>query len=118
MDILSELGLGGNSFSHLYIDPKLLVDTRPYLLYLRKSRKDASLGNLTDEEILAKHKATLLELCRTLKIPMPEQNIFYEIGSGDTIQDRVVFQKVLKEIEENKWAGIIIVEIERLRSWW
>lgn len=114
MDILSELGLGANSFSNLYIDPKLLIDSRPYLVYLRKSRKDASLGDLTDEEILAKHKATLLELCRTLKIPMPEENIRYEIGSGDTIQDRPVFQQVLKELENNMWAGIIIVEIERL----
>lgn len=116
-DILSKLGFGGNTFSNLYIDPKLLEDSRPYLIYLRKSRKDASLGDLSDEEILSKHRSTLLELCRTLKIPMPETNIFMEIGSGDTIQDREVFQKVLSEIENNKWAGIIIMEIERLRAW-
>ena len=67
------------------------------LIYLRKSRADDPM--LSVEEVLSKHEAFLDEWAHTnLSAPIPEENRFKEVVSGESIADRPEFQKVLKLI--------------------
>lgn len=86
------------------------------IIYLRKSRKD--MDYFKDEPIektLERHEKDLQEYVkRIFGKPIPEKNIYREVASGDTIEDRPVMQEVLKRIEEENIKGVICIEIERL----
>lgn len=86
------------------------------IIYLRKSRKD--MDYFKDEPIektLQRHEKELQDfITGILGKPIPEYNIYREVASGDTIEDRPVMQKVLSTIEEDNKKGVICIEIERL----
>ena len=83
------------------------------LKYSRKSRTDDPL--LSVEEVLEKHEKILNEWSeRTLGEIIPECNSFREIGSGETIEARPDFQKILRLIESPKYKAILTVEVQRL----
>lgn len=83
------------------------------LIYLRKSRADDP--TLTVEEVLSKHETLLNEWVeRNLIAPIPPENRFKEVVSGESIADRPEFQKVLKLIESPKYKAVLVVEISRL----
>lgn len=83
------------------------------LVYLRRSRSDDP--SLTVEEVLQMHEAKILEWVEAnLDAPIPEENWYREIVSGETIQDREEFQKVLKRIELPKIKAVLCVECVRL----
>lgn len=83
------------------------------LLYLRKSRADDP--TLTVEEVLQKHEARLDEWAeRNLIAPIPQENRFKEVVSGESIADRPEFQKILKLIESPNIKAVLVVEISRL----
>jgi hypothetical protein len=82
-------------------------------MYLRKSRQDDP--NETVEEVLAKHETLLQEWAeRELGHRIDEEYIYREIVSGERITDRVEMQKVLRAIESNEVAGVIVVKPSRL----
>ena len=84
-----------------------------YIIYLRKSRQDDP--RETVEEVLAKHEAMLQEYAqRELGGKIPEENIFREIGSGESIADRVEIKNVLARIEDPNIRGVLVVEPSRL----
>lgn len=84
-----------------------------WLLYLRKSRQDDP--NETVEEVLAKHEAQLQEWAeRELGQRIPEENIYREIVSGESIDARDEIKKVLARIEDPAVAGVIVMEPSRL----
>lgn len=84
-----------------------------WLLYLRKSRQDDPTE--TVEEVLAKHEASLQEYAeRELGGRIPEENIYREVVSGESIDDRVEIQKVLARIEDPAVAGVLVVDPQRL----
>lgn len=84
-----------------------------WLMYLRKSRQDDP--NETVEEVLAKHEAILQEWAkRELGYAIPEENIYREIISGESLEERVEIQKVLARMEDPRVAGILVVEPQRL----
>ena len=69
-----------------------------WLLYLRKSRQDDP--NETVEEVLEKHEIQLQEWAeRELGERIPEENIYREIVSGESIDAREEIKKVLARIE-------------------
>ena len=81
--------------------------------YLRKSRTDDPY--LSVEEVLSKHETILREWAeRNLSGPVPEENIFREIVSGETIKDRPEFRKLLRLIESPDIKAILCVEVQRL----
>lgn len=85
------------------------------LIYLRKSRKDYEFINESIEKTLERHEKILQEYAvKTFGVPIPEENIFREVVSGDTIADRPEIQKVLSLIESNKYKAVLTLEIERL----
>lgn len=84
-----------------------------YVMYLRKSRQDDP--GETVEEVLAKHEAMLQEYAeRELGGRIPEENIYREVVSGESIEDRVEIQKVLRRIEDPSIKGVLVVEPQRL----
>lgn len=84
----------------------------PWIMYLRKSRAD---GDETVEQVLARHEGILQEhAVRVLGVPVPEEQIFREVVSGETIQDRPQMQKVLALIQSGSWAGVLVVDPQRL----
>ena len=83
------------------------------IMYLRKSRADDPL--LTVEEVLSKHETLLDEWVeKNLPAPIPEENRYKEVVSGESIADRPEFRKVLKLIESPKYKAVLVVEISRL----
>ena len=83
------------------------------LKYLRKSRSDDPM--LSIEEVLSKHEGLLNEWAeRNLDEPIPESNCYREVVSGETINSRPEFKKLLKRIESPKIKAVLILECERL----
>lgn len=83
-----------------------------YCLYLRKSRKDQEMEAYGEGETLARHEKTLLELAKKLQLNITQ--IYKEVVSGETIAARPVMQHLLSEVEQGIWAGVLVVEVERL----
>lgn len=91
----------------------ITISADEILKYSRKSRTDDPL--LTVEEVLEKHEKILNEWCmRNLGELVPAANSFQEIGSGETIEARPDFQKILRLIESKKYKAILAVEVQRL----
>lgn len=83
------------------------------LVYLRRSRSDDP--SLTVEEVLRQHEDILNGwIERNLDGPIPEENWYREIVSGETISERYEFQKVLKRLEDKSIRACLIVECSRL----
>ena len=89
-----------------------LTNGLPVAMYLRKSRTDRDLPNVTDEEVLSRHEKTLTDLARQLHVTIGE--IYREVVSGETIAARPKMQQLLEDIESGRWGGILVVEVERL----
>lgn len=84
-----------------------------WLIYLRKSRQDDP--NETVEEVLAKHETQLQEHAeREFGFRIPEENIYREVVSGESIDDRVEIKKVLARIEDPAIKGVLVMEPQRL----
>ncbi len=63
-------------------------------------------------ETLARHETQLLELAKRRSLEIGD--IYREIVSGDTIAARPMMQKLLSEVGDGMWDGVIVMEIERL----
>lgn len=79
-----------------------------YAIYLRKSRSDI----IDPEHTLDVHEKTLTKLAHDLKLPIGA--IYREVVSGETIASRPVMLKLLSEVEQGVWSGVLVMEIERL----
>jgi site-specific DNA recombinase len=86
----------------------------PYCMYLRKSRADIEAEARGEGETLARHEKVLLDLAAKMRISIPEEAIYREVVSGETIAARPVMQKLLAEIEQGVWDGVLVMEVERL----
>lgn len=83
--------------------------------YLRKSRKDDPL--LTVEEVLANHDQEIEEWLRHNLPdagPIPPENVFKEVVSGETIEDRPRMREILRIVESPKIKAIVCKEPSRL----
>lgn len=83
-----------------------------YVMYLRKSRADIELEAQGEVETLLRHEKLLLDLAKKLKIQITD--IYREVVSGETIAARPIMQKLLSEVSEGAWDGVLVTEIERL----
>lgn len=81
-------------------------------MYLRKSRADMEAEAHGEGETLARHERALLELAKRKQLSIGK--IYREIVSGDTIAARPVMQQLLMEVEQGIWAGVLVMEVERL----
>ena len=83
-----------------------------YCIYLRKSRKDLEAEQHGEGETLARHERALLSLAKKNNLII--SNIYREVVSGETIAARPVMQQLLREVEQNLWDGVLVMEVERL----
>lgn len=91
--------------------PKFLADET--LEYDRKSRFDDPY--LSIEEVLEKHDRMIREYAeKYLGGPIPPENKYKEVGSGESIDDRPEMLRLLKAIESPKIKAIIVVDVQRL----
>ena len=84
---------------------------KPYAIYLRKSRKDKDLED-SGIDTLERHEKILRDLAKKQELPIGE--FYKEVVSADSIDDRPEMQRLLKDVHNNKWAGVLVVELERL----
>lgn len=83
------------------------------LMYLRKSRSDDP--NQTVAEVLEKHESSLQEYAeRELGGKIPEENIYREVVSGESIDSRVEIKRLLARIEDPAVAGVLVIDPQRL----
>ena len=80
--------------------------------YLRKSRSDLEAEAHGEGETLSRHEHTLLELAKRQHLNVTD--IYREVVSGDTIAARPMMQRVLSEVEQGVWSGVLVMEVERL----
>lgn len=81
--------------------------------YGRKSRTDDPL--LTTEEILERHSKIIEEYAiKNLGGPIPKENKYMEVGSGESLKDRPEITRLLKDIENPAIKAIIVVDVQRL----
>ena len=83
-----------------------------YAIYLRKSREDIETEKYGEGETLARHEKILTTLALTRNLTIGK--IYREVVSGETISERKEMQKLLKDVENEKWTGVLVVEVERL----
>lgn len=97
----------------MYNNPIENLKPEEILIYLRKSRADDPL--LSVEEVLSKHETLLDEWVeRNLSAPIAPDNRYKEVVSGESLADRIEFQKLLKRIESPSIKAVLVVEISRL----
>lgn len=89
-----------------------LSPSRDYCVYLRKSRVDLEAEAHGQGDTLLRHRTRLLELAKSLRLNVTQ--IYEEVRSGETIASRPVMQQLLHEVEVGEWAGVLVMEIERL----
>lgn len=83
------------------------------LEYLRKSRTDNQFESV--DEVLERHEKILHEFCmKVFGEPIPQDNCFREVVSGETINERPMMIKLLQEVEKGDVDAVVVVEPQRL----
>lgn len=89
------------------------ISINEIIMYLRKSRSDDPY--MTVEEVLARHERQLQDYAlSSFGSIIPEERIFREVVSGETIADRPVMQSVMKYLESGQIKGVLVIEPQRL----
>lgn len=83
-----------------------------YVKYLRKSRFDRDYAELSIEETLKRHEAILDKLAGERGYHIAKT--YYEVVSGESIAARPEIQKMLEEVSLGIYAGVLVVDVERL----
>lgn len=87
-------------------------DANVYAIYLRKSRKDLEAEARGEGETLKRHLQMLTELADRQNLPI--EQVYAEVVSGESIEDRPQIKALLREVERGRYHGVLVVEIERL----
>ncbi len=87
----------------------MVVEGKKYVIryvvnYIRKSRAESM-------EDLEKHRMILSDLCRKNQFVYVE---YIEIGTSDSIDMRPKMCQLLKEVEDDMWDAVCVVEYDRL----
>lgn len=89
--------------------------SKKIIIYLRKSREEYFEGVTSVEFTLERHEQILQTWAQnTLGSKIPEENIYREVGSGETISERPVMVDILKMIKSHEISGVLVVEPQRL----
>lgn len=83
-----------------------------YVKYLRKSRFDRDYAEMSVEETLKRHDAILSQLADSRGYHIAKT--YYEVVSGESIAARPEVQKLLEEVNAGIYAGVLVVDVERL----
>lgn len=83
-----------------------------YAIYLRKSRADIEAEAHGEGETLLRHEKALTALAE--KSGLEVTKIYREIISGETIAARPEIQKLLSEVEQGTYEGVLVMDADRL----
>lgn len=83
-----------------------------YAKYLRKSRFDRDYAELSVEETLKRHETILDKMAGDRGYHIAKT--YYEVVSGESIAARPEIQKLLEEVNAGIYAGVLVVDLERL----
>lgn len=83
-----------------------------YAIYLRKSRKDLEAEAMGQTDTLLRHRTALLDLAGSMHLTITD--IYAEVVSGESIAARPEMQKLLSAVEQGVYAGVLVMEVERL----
>lgn len=86
-------------------------DINNIINYLRRSRQDEDREKKTGEDTLHEQKHLMDRVLSDYGVPYDQHS---EIGSGDKIATRPVFQQIIKEMENGKYDAIAVKEISRM----
>lgn len=82
-------------------------------IYLRKSRADEEMEKtLGHGETLSKHRKALLKIAKEKNLHIVE--IKEEIVSGESLFFRPKMLELLKEVEDKKYNGVLVMDMQRL----
>lgn len=82
------------------------------IIYLRKSRAER---NETVEEVLARHEKILQDYAiQTFGQKIPEANIYREVVSGETLDERIEIKKVFQRLEHEPIKALLVIEPQRI----
>lgn len=85
---------------------------REYAVYVRKSRVDVEAEAHGRGDTLRRHKERLFDLARQFNLSISA--VYEEVVSGETITSRPQMQKLLQSVEQGRFAGVLVMEVERL----
>ena len=84
---------------------------RKMIIYLRKSRTDNQFESVN--EVLQRHEKILHDFCMRA-FGEPITNIYKEVVSGETINERPMMMKLLEDVEKGDIDAVIVIEPQRL----
>lgn len=88
------------------------ISVEENIIYLRKSRSER---NETVEEVLARHERILQDYAvEVFGEKIPEKNIYREVVSGETLDERIEIKKIFNRLEQEEIKGILVVEPQRI----
>lgn len=88
------------------------IDIHKVIIYLRKSRAE---GKETVEEVLYRHEKILQDYAvEIFGQKIPEENIYREVVSGETLDERVEIKKVFNRLEKEDIKVLLVVEPQRI----
>lgn len=88
------------------------ISVNQIIVYLRKSRAER---NETVEEVLARHEKILQDYAiQTFGEKIPEVNIYREVVSGETLDERIEIKKVFQRLENEPIRALLVVEPQRI----
>ena len=86
-----------------------------YKEYLRKSREDLEYEKFSnDNRTLERHKERLKLISESANKPVDEEDIYEEVVSGDSIDERPKIQELLHDIENPDVKGVWVIDVQRL----
>lgn len=80
-------------------------------IYIRKSREDRE---ETRETTLERHERILKDYCDRYDLRYTENSIYREVVSGDNIANRPQMQRLLQDVENCMYDGVVVIELQRL----
>lgn len=83
-----------------------------YSIYLRKSREDLEAELHGEGDTLLRHERRLMDLAKKMNLNIGQ--VYREIVSGESIDARPEVKKLIHDVEQGKWKGVLVVEVERL----
>ena len=83
-----------------------------YAMYLRKSRADVEAESHGESETLSRHENALTALAERSGLKITK--VYREIISGETIAARPEIQKLLSEVEQGAYEGVLVMDADRL----
>lgn len=83
-----------------------------YGAYLRKSRADLELEKNSGVDTLQRHRDIIKNTAKYMNININKW--WEEVVSGETIEARPEVQKMLLEVEQGHFDGILVVDVDRL----